>query len=309
MGIRIHSICLALYSALCFSPSVKATDADLEARVKLAQKCIARKNLAQGRAILLALMRDPKCPASAYNEMTASYLEGAAYDMPGSMKDVDSWLATSLRKEPENGFTYVLIAHTYQIRGKYQESVSAGAKALTVKHPDDRGLQAQALAYSHMKKYPEATRYLNQYMERGHRSSLNYMLLGDLESAQKHYADAAIAYNGALRKDSGFQDRIFTNMIDCFCKAGQTDRAVEEVSKRLDMFKDDPALLDKRASLYESQKKYSAALSDYSKAISFATDSVYFSHRAHLYDLMGKHDLAVADRQRAKKSTDTTMYF
>ncbi|MFX6972965.1 hypothetical protein ABTH74_19460, partial [Acinetobacter baumannii] len=65
----------------------------------------------------------------------------------------------------------------------------------------------------------------------------------------------------------------------------------------------------KRGELFQTQKKYSLALSDYTKAISIEPAALYLKHRAALYDLTGQNALAKADREKAKLRDKSTELF
>ena len=305
---RLIALAFIIQSIPLFAPDAQAIE-DYNQQLANAHVLIKNRHVYAARELLQKMIAKPDAPAQAYNMLAESYLEtaGLESDTKG-LKDAIAGLSIALKKDPENGLTYRLLAYDCNERADYLQAVRYATKALQVKKPDIISLKQRAIAYSHLKKDQAAINDMQSLLRQGFPSAVNYMLLGDMQRGLGLYKDAAESYSLGLRSKEGFQARIFNELISSLELSNQMAKALVLVSDRLKIDSDNPELLDTSARLKVKNNDLNGALQDLNKAIAAADIAIYYRHRADLYTKMGKKDLAKMDMTKAG-ARDRTNFF
>ena len=115
----------------------------------------------------------------------------------------------------------------------------------------------------------------------------------------KKYEEATTFLSAALEKNNRAADAYALRGWARF-KTKQTEEALKDYNKSLEIDPNTVPALNGRAALYESQNKYEEALADYSKAIQIlGLDPAPLNNRGILKRKMGKPQEAIEDFTKA----------
>jgi tetratricopeptide (TPR) repeat protein len=121
-----------------------------------------------------------------------------------------------------------------------------------------------------------------------------YNQKGAILSDLKHYGEAEVAYNQAIKLNP--RSSFYTNRGGLYDDQGKLDLALADYNKAIALNPNDALTYNNRGLLYSGQGKPDLALADYNQAIALnPNNALAYNNRGLLYKEQGKVDLALAD--------------
>ena len=223
------------------------------------------------------------------------YLKGIAYSIMENYTTALSLLEESLKKNPNNPFTYSQVGFLYSKTNRYEKAVEAYREAVNMNPNDYKAFFGLGIAYIRLNQPQQAVAPLTQcttinpqFPDAFYNLGLVYETLGELEKA-------AEAYQQFIKINPGPAWTGLNQLGSVYVKLGQYEKAIPAFQE---VMKSNPSDLKATYNLaysYDMSGQYDLAAPLYRKLMSLNPKDAkaYYSLLFRLYDKAGQYEKAI----------------
>jgi len=223
------------------------------------------------------------------------YLKGIAYSIMENYTTALSFLEESLKKNPNNPFTYSQVGFLYSKTNRYEKAVEAYREAVNMNPNDYKAFFGLGIAYIRLNQPQQAVAPLTQcttinpqFPDAFYNLGLVYETLGELEKA-------AEAYQQFIKINPGPAWTGLNQLGSVYVKLGQYEKAIPAFQE---VMKSNPSDLKATYNLaysYDMSGQYDLAAPLYRKLMSLNPKDAkaYCSLLFRLYDKAGQYEKAI----------------
>lgn len=223
------------------------------------------------------------------------YLKGIAYSITENYTTALSFLEESLKKNPNNPFTYSQAGFLYNKMNRYEKAVEAYREAVNMNPNDYKAFFGLGIAYMRLNQPQQAAAPLTQcttinpqFPDAFYNLGLVYETLGQLENA-------AEAYQQFIKINPGPAWTGLNQLGSVYVKLGQYEKAIPAFQEVMKSNPSDIKGIYNLAYSYDKLGQYALAAPLYKELISLNPKDAkaYNSLLFRLYDKAGQYDKAI----------------
>lgn len=191
--------------------------------------------------------------------------------------------------------------------GRMEDAVAHFTKAIAAQPENDEPYAYRAAAYVSLGKIDEASTDVEKAVELESTLSLTWNTRGYIAWMRRNHADAVENYTSAIayavndrRVDDAGLAQIYQNRGVAYQDLGNTDRALLDFNKCIELVPENPAFLENRGLVYVEKELFDVAFLDFDKAVELDKKSARsYVNRAYAARQMGDYEQAVRDYSQA----------
>lgn len=191
--------------------------------------------------------------------------------------------------------------------GRMQEAVDAFTKSLDAAPKNHEALAYRAAAYVALGKLESAEEDVDAAIKLESDFSLTWNTRGYIRWLQKNFPGAiedftsAIAYGTDDRRiDDGGRAQMHQNRGIAWQDAGNTDRALLDFNRCIELQPDNPAFFENRGLIFVDKRMFDVAFKDFDRALELDSKNARaYVNRAWTARLMGDYEQSVRDYSQA----------
>lgn len=299
----ILTISMLWFAASAFSlPSAEAQQSRPKGVVDRllyeADRLMSRGDFVNARVLLLRAQKLEPNNASVYKNLARTSSNNIERLSDGFV-EAERFLKKSISLNPKDAHSYSQLAELNVTKGDFQEALKYADISIKLAPEFTEGYFCRALALSNLKRYGEAVKSIDKYIE----YSVPKDKIKGLDTK------ASILENGGLHKDAlavyksayaiSKQDTYLYRQASCLEKDGKYNEAIQVLNGQLRINPHDDQAMVQRARIYNKAGQAEKALADYTAAIKELPASIYFKERGAIYKKMGRSDLFERDMKAA----------
>lgn len=208
---------------------------------------------------------------------------------------------------PKKGQEHIADGEEAFAEGRMQDAVDAFTKALAAQPENDEALAYRAAAYVALSQLDKADDDLAAAIKLNTDFSLAWNTRGYIKWLRADHAGAIEDYTVALayaaddrRVDKGGLAQLHQNRGVAYQDVGNTDRALLDFDRCVDLLPDNPAFLENRGLVYVDKELFDMAFRDFDAALELDRNNARgYVNRAYAARLMGDFEQAVRDYSQA----------
>ena len=205
-------------------------------------------------------------------------------------------LTKVIDKSPEEPVYYFNRARIYQKQGKYGQAEDDYTHAISVDKDNPIRYKERANCYIAKEDFTAALKDLEKAIELAPNDPRYYNNRADFYTDYMKEVDLALkdyAMALSISKEDNETSRAINNRALIYEEQEKFDLALEEYTKAIEIYPNEPHYYSNRAWIYQKQQKYELALIDYSQAISVDKENPrWYDERANCY--IAKEDFTAA---------------
>jgi tetratricopeptide (TPR) repeat protein len=263
-----------------------------------ADRLMSRGDFVNARVLLLRAQKLEPNNASVYKNLARTSSNNIERLSDGFV-EAERFLKKSISLNPKDAHTYSQLAELNVTKGDFQEALKYADISIKLAPDFNEGYFCRALALSNLKRYGEAVKSIDKYIE----YSVPKDKIKGLDTK------ASILENGGLHKDAlavyrsayaiSKQDTYLYRQASCLEKDGKYNEAIQVLNGQLRINPHDDQAMVQRARIYNKAGQTEKALADYTAAIKELPASIYFKERGAIYKKLGRSDLFERDMKAA----------
>lgn len=208
---------------------------------------------------------------------------------------------------PKKGQEHIAAGEEAFAEGRMQDAVDAFTKALADQPENDEALAYRAAAYVALSRLDKADEDLAAAMKLNTDFSLAWNTRGYIKWLRGEHAGAIEDYSSALayaaddrRVDRGGIAQLHQNRGVAYQDLGNTDRALLDFNRCVELLPDNPAFLENRGLIYVDKELFDMAFRDFDAAVELDRKNARaYVNRAYAARLLGDYEQAVRDYSQA----------
>lgn len=239
-----------------YSRLLDANPQNLEARRDLAVLMVQAQRWDDVRSLLEVGLRQAPEDLKISRLLIDTYMRQQEWDL------AEGLARNILEKSPESAMGHYVIARIMQSKGQFSDSVPAFKKALEYAPDAIENITGLVRSYVRLDDTEGALEYLETFSSQ-HPENIQALTLWGEMLARNEDWEAATAKNEAALAMNNAWLPAYRNLIGIHLRAGDLDKADAVVDRGLSNAPDSADLLMMRASIYEQQKRFDAAIDLY----------------------------------------------
>jgi len=223
------------------------------------------------------------------------YLKGIAYSIMENYTTALSFLEESLKKNPNNSFTYSEAGFLYSKINRYEKAVEAYREAVNMNPNDYKAFFGLGIAYTRLNQHQKAIAPLTQCTTINPEFPDAFYNLGLAYETLKQLEKAAEAYQQFIKINPGPAWTGLNQLGSVYVKLGQYDKAIPPFQEVIKSNPSDIKATYNLAYSYDMSGQYDLAAPLYKKLISLnpRDAKAYNSLLFRLYDKAGQYEKAI----------------
>lgn len=261
-------------------------------------RLMSRGDFDNARILLLRAQKLEPNNASVYKNLARTSTNNIERLSDGFV-EAERFLKKSISLNPKDASAYSQLAELNVTKGDFQEALKYADICIKTNSQFNEGYFCRALALSNLKRYDEAVKSIDKYIEFSNTRDKTKGIetkASILENAGL-YKDALAVYKSAYAISK--QDTYLYRQASCLEKDGKFNEAVQVLNEQLRINPHDDQAMVQRARIYNKAGQLEKALADYNTAIKELPASIYFKERGAIYKKMGRSDLFEKDMKAA----------
>jgi tetratricopeptide (TPR) repeat protein len=166
------------------------------------------------------------------NNIAAHYALGVAFEKQGNLERAENQWREALRLNPDFLDAERSIADAAMLQGNMNSLEDAASQMIRLQPGSPEGYGLRALSNINRARYAIAEQDVHRAIEVAPQSAFGYVQMGNLSLAQKHYSDAAKAYQDALDRNANSTDAL-RGLVNAYVAEKQPDMAIATVNGQI----------------------------------------------------------------------------
>jgi tetratricopeptide (TPR) repeat protein len=166
------------------------------------------------------------------NNIPAHYALGVVFEKQGNLQRAENQWREALRLNPDYLDAERSIADAAMLQGDMNSLEDAASQMIRLQPGSPEGYGLRALSNINRTRYAIAEQDVHRAIEVAPQSAFGYVQMGNLSLAQKHYSDAAKAYQDALDRNANSTDAL-RGLANAYVAEKQTDKAIAIVNGQI----------------------------------------------------------------------------
>lgn len=250
-----------------------------------AQALYNNDDLEGAEKIYFRMLKDDQGDCAAMIGLARNYLDEERYE------DAMKYIEQAKSYDASYSQIYRIEMQVLDKMGKTDESVEAALKY----YETDDDPPISAIVHYAGKHYTYAVAKIKAEMNKQDGGNSWIPLLIELYEKNHNFAQAVELYD-KVESDYGVNEKLCYFRTRCYREMGEYAKAIDDISRGIEMFPEEEALFSSRAEIYRSAGMYDKAISDYTACIEKDPSyGKYYYARGRCYASCGDEERAMED--------------